>query len=491
MYRVTIFENPESNNGIEIHSPYNNNLKVESDSLKPSINEIGTFSFTFYPDNPGWGKIRPLRTLIQVKDIQHDFIVFEGRVLGPTTEQDDDRVLSESYICEDEKGYLHDSMQSWEKFTGSRTAEQLFRKAIKTHNEQVEDYKKFEIGIIDMPDLSDNVRFMDDTKSTFDNISDKLLESENIGGELRIRKENGIRYIDWLQEVGEDKDTPIRLRKNLLDMTRDLDPTDVVTMLFPRGETLEDEENEDQSKPRLTIADVNNGKEYLMAEKELIDEFGIQAGTQTWDDVTQSNILKTRGQQWLDKQLVATGKFTLNVLDLSLLNLDPDRFWLGNTYPVKNPLMNIDERLRVVDMNIKINAPQETELNFGDKELTLSQYQKNLTKERDEMRIVQDTVRMQSRNVEKVRTDLSKAQKTILELQETVKNGDLNVQNQIQAILDDLQVIGNQIPSEGKINQIEQNISEIKSTVDNQVIYNNNFEERIHRLEQVIKEGKE
>ncbi|GMQ74269.1 phage tail spike protein [Tetragenococcus halophilus] len=485
MYRVMIYENPESNNGIEIQSPYNNDLKVESDSLKPSINEIGTFNFTIYPDNPGWGKMRPLRTLIKVTDVPHNFVVFEGRVLGPTTEQDDERVLSESYICEDEKGFLHDSVQSWEKFTGNRTAEQLFRKAIATHNEQVEDYKRFEIGIIDMPDLSDNVRFMDDTKSTFDNISDKLLESDNIGGELRIRKEGNVRYIDWLQAIGEDRDTPIRLRKNLLEMTKDLDPTDVITMFFPRGERIEDdEENQGQSKPRLTIASVNNGREYLMAEQALIDEFGIQGGSETWDEVTQANILKTRGQQFLDRQLVATGKFTLDVIDLSLLNLDPDRFWLGNTYPVNNPLMNIDERLRVVDMNIKINAPQETELNFGDKELTLSQYQRSLTKEREQMRIVQDTVRMQSNRVEKVRTELSSAQQTIVELQETVKNGDLNVQNQIQAILDDLQIIGQQIPSDGRMNEIEQGIENVQQSVANQIIYNRDFEERIQRLEQ-------
>ncbi|KFN92453.1 tail length tape measure protein [Tetragenococcus muriaticus PMC-11-5] len=357
MYRVTIYENPESSNGIEIHSPYNNDLKIDSDTLKPSINEIGTFNFTIYPNNPGWGKMQPLTTLIKVEDVPHDFVLFEGRILQPTTDQGDDRVLSESYLCEDEKAYLHDSVQSWEKFTGNRTAEQLFRKAIATHNEQVEDYKRFEIGIIDMPDLSDNVRFMDDTDDTFDNISDKLLENDNIGGELRIRKENNVRYIDWVQEVGEEKKTPIRLRKNMLDMTKELDPTEIVTKLFPRGERLEgggdDEESQNQSKPRLTIADVNDGKEYLMANEELINEFGIQGGMQTWDDITQANILKSTAQKWLDNQLVATGKFNITVLDLSLLNLDPDRFWIGNTHLVQNPLMNVDERLRIVDMNIK------------------------------------------------------------------------------------------------------------------------------------------
>ncbi|MDN6729106.1 MAG: phage tail protein, partial [Alkalibacterium sp.] len=212
-------------------------------------------------------------------------MLFEGRVLQPTTDQGDDRVLSESYLCEDEKGYLHDSIQSWKKFTGDRTGEQLFREALKVHNEQVEDYKKFEVGHIDMPNLSDNVRFIDDTSDTYDTITDKLLDNENIGGEIRIRKEDGVRYLDWVQEVGEKKENEIRLRKNLLEMTKELDPTEIVTKLFPRGERLEgnedDEESQDQSKPRLTIADVNDGKEYLLADQELINEFGIQAKTQT------------------------------------------------------------------------------------------------------------------------------------------------------------------------------------------------------------------
>ncbi|MDN6423981.1 MAG: phage tail protein [Tetragenococcus koreensis] len=490
MYRVTIYENPESSKGIEIHSPYNNDLKVDSDTLKPSINEIGTFNFTIYPNNPGWGKIQPLTTLIKVEDVPHDFVVFEGRVLQPTTDQGDDRVLSESYLCEDEKAYLHDSIQSWKKFTGNRTGEQLFREALKVHNEQVEDYKKFEVGHIDMPDLSDNVRFMSDTDDTFDNISDKLLENENIGGELHIRKENNVRYIDWVQEVGEEKKTPIRLRKNMLDMTKELDPTEIVTKLYPRGERLEgggdDEESQNQSKPRLTIADVNDGKEYLLADQEIINEFGIQGGMQTWDDITQANILKSTAQKWLDNQLVATGKFNITVLDLSLLNLDPDRFWIGNTHLVQNPLMNVDERLRIVDINIKINSPEESEVHFGDKELTLSQYQKSLTKERQKMRIIQDTVRMQSKSVEKIKTDLTRAQQTIVDLQETVKNGDTNVQNQITAIIDDLQVIAGMVPDEETITDIETDITVLQQNKTIQDSKNLSYEERLKNLEEAI-----
>ncbi|KFN92454.1 hypothetical protein TMUPMC115_0966 [Tetragenococcus muriaticus PMC-11-5] len=91
---------------------------------------------------------------------------------------------------------------------------------------------------------------------------------------------------------------------------------------------------------------------------------------------------------------------------------------------------------------------------------------------------------MQSNRVEKVRTELSSAQQTIVELQETVKNGNLNVQNQIQAILEDLQIIGQQIPSDERMNEIEQSIENVQKSVANQIIYNRDFEERIQKLEQ-------
>lgn len=397
MYRVTIFENENDSSGIQIHSPYSDGLKIKSDSLKPSINAIGTFTFTIYPNSPGWRKIKPLKTLIKVEDTKHQFTIFEGRVLIPTSNQGQDGILSESYLCEDEKAYLHDSIQSFKKFTGNQTGEQLFREAIRVHNEQVEEYKRFTVGIVDIPELSNHVRFIDDTQKTFDTITEKLLSNDSIGGELRVRKENGVRYIDWVRKIGEEKDTPISLQKNLLEMTKEIDPTSVVTVLYPRGQTVETEGNDDVSRPRLTIASVNNNKEYLLAKQELIDEFGYQAEAITWDDITQASNLKTTGQNWLDNQLIATGKFTIRALDLSLLNIDPHRYWIGNTHLVVNPLMNVNEKLRIIDMNININAPEQTELAFGEKQMTLSEYQSQNKKNIQKIAVLENDLARQKR----------------------------------------------------------------------------------------------
>ncbi|MCF1585238.1 phage tail protein [Tetragenococcus koreensis] len=496
MYLVKIYNNQYDEVGTTIHSQYANNIKIEADSLKPDINDIGTFEFTIYPDNPGWGKIKPLKTLIKVTDTKWHAVLFEGRVLQPTTDQGDDRVLSESYLCEDEKAYLHDSIQSWKKFTGDRTGEQLFREALKVHNEQVEDYKKFEVGHIDMPNLSDNVRFIDDTSDTYDTITDKLLDNDNIGGEIRIRKEDGVRYLDWVQEVGEKKKNEIRLRKNLLEMTKELDPTEIVTKLFPRGERLEgnedDEESQDQSKPRLTIADVNDGKEYLLADQELINEFGIQAKSETWDEVTQASNLLRVGKQFLEDQLVATGKFTIKALDLSLVDIDPNRFWIGNTYHVYNPLMSVDEDLRLVGITIKINEPEQTELDFGAKDMTLTEYQNSLTKEQRDYTDLQQRVEGQSRTIRKLEGNLGDTDQRVVDLRRQIDEGtppdyeeNINtILDRIQDLVGEIQRVSQSVPSDETMESIDSTLKELKEFQRTQEENNSMIQQRIEWLEE-------
>ena len=49
--------------------------------------------------------------------------------------------------------------------------------------------------------------------------NDDLLS--NLGGELQVRYENDIRYIDYLKEIGSTSETDIRLGKNIQALTRD------------------------------------------------------------------------------------------------------------------------------------------------------------------------------------------------------------------------------------------------------------------------------
>ncbi len=136
------------------------------------------------------------------------------------------------------------------------------------HNKQVSADKQFQVGIVE---VEENLyRYLGYDK-TFATIKDKLLD--RLGGELRIRYENGIRYLDYLKEIGEVKTTDIRLAKNLVTIEQEQDPTDIISRLIPLGNKIGDDTEE-----RLTISEVNNGINYI-DDEEAIEKFGIIVGS--------------------------------------------------------------------------------------------------------------------------------------------------------------------------------------------------------------------
>src|SRR5690625_691445 len=105
-------------------------------------------------------------------------------------------------------GYSHDSQQRHMEWR-CRTVD-LFISILNYHNQQVKDYKKLEPGTFEVTTSTDNLYvYLSAEKTTFEEIEDKILE--RVGGELRIRKENGVRYLDVLERIGEDKTTEIRI----------------------------------------------------------------------------------------------------------------------------------------------------------------------------------------------------------------------------------------------------------------------------------------
>src|SRR5690606_39386003 len=101
------------------------------------------------------------------------------------------------------------------------------------------------------------------------------------------------------------------------------------------------------------------------SDLDLIAEFGIQGGAIVWDDINIPENLLSAGQKWINEQKVALYQYEIDAVDLSLIGLDIDNFEVGNSHPVINPVMNIDERLRIVGKTTDINNPQESSLKVG------------------------------------------------------------------------------------------------------------------------------
>lgn len=445
MYKVTI-----NIDGIEtvIHEPIVDKIKLPVGTIKKEINLIDSFNFALYMNNPGFGKIKPFKTLINVFNTKTKKYDFEGRVLGPSERIDNSGLYDATYECEGELGYLHDSQQRHLEFRG--TPKELFTSILNYHNSQVELYKRFYVGNVTVTNSTNNLYlYLSAEMDTHDTIKDKLID--NLGGELQIRKENGVRYLDWLERVGEDKKTEIKLSKNLISMSRDIDPTQIITRLTPLGARVQskDETATDASEARLTIESVNGGWPYIDNEA-LIKEFGIQGGSVTWDDVTIPSNLMSKGLEWFRKQKTAHVQYQLSAADLSLIGLDLDSFEVGNTHPVKNPIMDIDESLRIIGKSLDINSPQDASLTIGDKFLTLSNYQATTNKSAHRIFELQNIVNGQSQTIGSLKTDLNNVNEAVTNIQHTLEENDIPALEQavsdLQAAINNLNEAIDEIP---------------------------------------------
>ena len=381
-------------------------------SCKFGINTIDSFTFTIFPNNDGYNLIYPLKTLVEVKNLNTNNVEFEGRVLLQTPKMDSSGIIYKTVVCESYLGYLNDSVQSYETISGV-SAEELFKKIINNHNSQVENSKKFIIGEIKIStSSSDNEDRYLNYEKTFDSINKNLIE--RFGGELRVRKAGDNIYIDYIKEIGEKKNTVIALANNLIAIEQEKDPSEIITRLIPVGAKLEN------SDERLTITSINGGINYV-EDEEAIKEFGVIVDTVNFDDITEAIELLNKAKSYLKENNKIKKKYKIDALDLSTIDLNFDSFEVGNTYRVINPLMNIDEELRIIEKTLDINSPQNSSLTFGDKFEDIKDYQLGITKATKDLNTLRYNVTAATENVLTINRDLQKTVDSLMATNESLE----------------------------------------------------------------------
>ena len=267
MYRVLLYDNPNRLNPKIVHEPYSYGEKIKESEVYLSLNGLGisTFEFTFNINNKYYQKIEPIVNFIQIIDVVREQEIFYGRVAKITNTMDTSGSFSQSFLIEDEKAFLYDSVQTYMKPTRMPVRDYL-QKIIDIHNKQVEPYKRFKLGNVDVIDNGDLLRGLG-YQSTAETIKEKLLD--RLTGNLILRRVDNTNYLDYISNYGDDSDTPLQLTKNLKSATRDIDISELFTRIVPVGQDIEDnsetdiEVGTDYSRPKYTIESVNNGKNYL------------------------------------------------------------------------------------------------------------------------------------------------------------------------------------------------------------------------------------
>ena len=369
MYLVTIINDNVETVINEVSTNTNNRV---SGTIKQGINTINSFTFTIYPNNEGYNLISPLSTLVKVLNTKTNKYEFIGRVLSPTHSMSNNGLISKSYVCESELAYLLDTCQSYEEIHNISVRSYLER-LIQVHNANTDSNKQFTVGDVDVVDNNDSLYRYIAYDTTKKNIDDDLIEK--LGGELQIRYENGIRYLDYLQEIGKVCTTEIRLAKNLKDIEQNINIEGYCNRLIPLGGKLKEKGNEGtevDTEYRLTIEEVNDGLRYI-DDVESIAKYGVIQGQIIFEDVTKAENLLNKGKKHLlNQRLLVSNK--VNALDLSLIGIDIDSFEVGNYYTLIHEILGINDTVRVIEKSISIDSPHTNSITLGDLEKDIKRY---------------------------------------------------------------------------------------------------------------------
>lgn len=387
---------------------------LNAPTLTEELNKVSEFSFTIYPDHPHFDKLYKLvPNVILKKDSK---IIFKGRIII------DDQLMDKSKqaTCESVLAFLIDSIQRPFEFQGS--PEELYQYFFNVHNTQVGAFnlttdtslvtgktyftydntaslykqvitpdiseistyyeasgdKILYIGKMTGANLDNNDyinRSSADYINTFDAIKDKLLNT--IGGYIIERYVGDKVFVDWVDDFTEGDSQlvstqTIEFGKNLIDIAVENDASETYSVVIPLGAEIE---NEDGTKKRITIEEVNDGKDYLVNETALNNYGWIVAPVEdtTWDDVTLPSNLKTKATEYLNnKAVMLKSTLELNALDLSTIDKSVTDFRMGLYIKLQSTPHGISKTYLLTKKVTPLDNPENMTVTLGETKQTLT-----------------------------------------------------------------------------------------------------------------------
>lgn len=353
MYRVMVITD-----GIEypLHEPRDNEgeLQLIDPVVTLEMGKNGQLTFRIAPGHPHKDKIRPLKSEIIV--YQDNEMIFAGRSIG----DEDDFYNRGKVTCEGELAYLIDSIQR--PYNSSGSGSEFLRKCLDVHNSQVEERKQFLIGNVTVPDSAAEInRSNTDCENTLKTLKSQLVNRN--GGYLRIRRDGGKKYLDYVNDYGGINDQPIRFGENLLDLSKHVKTTSIITALIPYGATVESEDPDVEDK-LLDITSVNGGKDYIY-DQAAVDTYGWIWGVQTFDDVTDPSVLLAKGRAYLQEAIALPVTLDLKAVDMSLIDVDIQQLRVGYWTQVESVPHGISKRFMLSKKTIHLDNPGKDEVILG------------------------------------------------------------------------------------------------------------------------------
>lgn len=345
-----------------IHNPKVKALTLGSPYYQKGDNVNGQAEFTVYPTHPYYKYVQKLTTdIVFYKDGVEKFA---GRVLY----DDEDSAGSKKVFVEGELAYFNDSIQR-PKVYHNYSVRAYLQDLIDVHNSQVEERKQFVLGRVTVTDSNDSLYRYSNWENTRTILKEKL--TSRLGGHLVIRKENGLRILDYLNDDDfyKKNSQTIRFGKNLLDFSRNIDASDLATCIIPLGAKLE-EEDQDESleaikEQRLTIESVNGGVDYV-TDDNAVATYGRIQKTVTWDDVTVPQNLLTKAREYLKSTQFEKMVLELKAIDMNLADDTVEEFEIGSMVRCISEPNGLDREFPVSELKIYLTEFAKNTITLGE-----------------------------------------------------------------------------------------------------------------------------
>lgn len=352
-------------------------LKIIDPKLTMEDSAAGSLELTLPPGNAGYNIIQRLTTNIIVKIDDEE--IWEGRVLNESI----DFWKRKKIYCEGELAYLNDTIQPQQLYSSDNTTISSFlNDIIAIHNSKVGVNRQFTVGMITInngdEEGSDAINRYTDYESTLECINSKLVEL--LGGHIRVRHQNGVRYLDYIS----DDDMPlssqvIQFGYNLLDYSTELSNDDFVTAIIPLGESQEEEVIEGLTN-YLTVdgvidpdtGEVQSG--IYMFNNTAVSNYGWICTKVNWDDVTDKDILYSKGKKYLTDIQFEKLTLTIGMLDLHYMTDSAEPLRVLNRIRCISQPHGMDRIFPVSKMEINLLDPSNSTYTLGTNEkLSLTQ----------------------------------------------------------------------------------------------------------------------
>lgn len=361
MYKVTL-------DGGCLYHPWMQDRCIAEGALTQEVNKNGSCDVSVVLDHPLAGSVLRRKSILEVIRFGmtgSEKTIYRGVVMNTV----EDSSLEMEIQTEGDLVFFQDSIirpfhRTGADVPGKATPGDYFKWLVKKHNEQVEDFKQFTVGQVNITgDAADRER---NDYSTTRDVLDELVAAS--GGYIRTRTEGGMHYIDYLAEYEAAGNQDIRQGQNVIDITKNVKTDDLATRLIPLGSSTSNNEWP------VTIANVNNGKDYL-EDAEAAKEYGIITKTVSFSDIQDPAKLKEEGEKAFRKINGASVVTELSAIDLSDAGYDVDMLRIGEKVFCAAPTYNIQQQLQITKKVTDLLKPANSKVTLGGTALTYTQQQ--------------------------------------------------------------------------------------------------------------------